>query len=96
MEEKYLHEVTNKNINDYPKKEIILADLFHLSNGKTRYCIIDNCDKNMKVLYTGIQEYLETNYEGCTSSLCDKTVDAIDTTVDGSIMVFLNIREANK
>ena len=34
MKEKYLHEVTDKNINDYPKKEIILADLFNLSDGK--------------------------------------------------------------
>lgn len=76
----YMFEKTNISINDYPEKEIILADLFHLSDGKTEYTIFEeDQDGGADVtLYEGRQEYLEWTSEGCASSLCSRVIKYMD------------------
>ena len=72
----YMFEKTDKSINDYPEKEIILADLFHLGDGKIEYVIMES--ESEEELYDGRQEYLEWTSEGCASSLCGRVIDYID------------------
>jgi len=92
MENKYMFERTDKSINDYPEKVIILADLFHLGDGKIEYIIMES--ESEEELYNGRQEYLEWTTEGCASSLCSRVIDYIDIG-SNKILVYLKPEERN-
>ena len=86
----YMYEKTDKSIDDYPKKDIILADLLRITDGKTHVCIIDR--ETEEVLYNDRAEYITWTTEGCCSSLCSKKVEYLDS-IDGAIEVHLNMKE---
>lgn len=83
---KYMFEKTNRTIDSYEKKEIILADLFHLGDKKVCYLIYDS--ETEEELYDDRQEYLEWTSEGCASSLCGRVVESIDV-INDRIVVYL-------
>lgn len=80
--EKYIHENTGKCIDDYPEKEVILADIIRLLDGKTTV-IVFNAD--MDLLYEGRVEYIKYTSEGCASSLLDKKVTYVDVALDNKL-----------
>lgn len=73
---KYVYEKTDYNINSFPEKEIILADIIRLTDKKTILYIIDR--NTEELLYNDRAEYITWNSEGCASSLCSKKVAYID------------------
>lgn len=79
--EKYMYEKTDKTIDDYPQRELILADIIRLTDKKTHLYIIDRDTE--EVLYNDRMEYLKWTSEGCASSLCGKKIKYIDSISDG-------------
>lgn len=95
---KYMFEKTDKTIDNYIKKQIILADLLKIIDSKTHVCLIDR--ETEEVLYNDRAEYIIWTTEGCACSLCDKPVVCVDSIVDkdtyACIEIQLNMKKAEK
>lgn len=80
----YMYEKTDQTINDFPQKELILADIMRLMDKKTHLYIINRDTE--EVLYNDRMEFIEWTSEGCASSLCSKKIEYIDVINDSRFL----------